>query len=268
MLNTIKEIGLAEDTSALDDIWHLLGGSSPLPANPEEAESLVFILSRDLFGGGDIYAAERKSLSSLAASKQIGLNPEEFSTTEDLEDAIIKRLGELVQKQMAEMSDEELRSFVEGMVQRLPNDDRLKLIEQVLSGYHEMPPAAQAEFRKKLAEQIGMDEADLTTALAGGAAALIPLLLAQEAGFGLFLATTNVMFSASQMVGVTLPFGAYVLKNQALGWLLGPVGMIVTGAATAGIVGRSLWRQKQQMKRLVPLIAYCAAWRQSARTAG
>jgi hypothetical protein len=40
--------------------------------------------------------------------------------------------------------------------------------------------------------------------------------------------------------------------------------MLVTGVIGAGVAGSTVWRQKQQFRKLVPVIAFCSAWRDAA----
>jgi hypothetical protein len=91
---------------------------------------------------------------------------------------------------------------------------------------------------------------------------LIPLLLAKQTGFAIFLWTTNIMAATASSVGLTIPFAVYMLKNRALGWLLGPVGMLVTTAMSAGWFVARAWRRKERFRKLVQVVAYCSAWRE------
>ena len=79
--------------------------------------------------------------------------------------------------------------------------------------------------------------------IAGGAAALIQLLLTEMRGFAIFWWTTKIMAATASSVGLTIPFGVYIFKNRALGWLLGPVGILVTTAMSAGWVALA-WRRR------------------------
>jgi hypothetical protein len=151
------------------------------------------------------------------------------------------------------------------MVKRMSDEERIRLIDQVLEGYDEMNEDEQQHFRHRLAAELGVDDDQLLIdAIAGGAATLIPLLLAKQSGFAIFLWTTRVMAAGASSVGVVIPFGVYMFKNRALGWLLGPMGMLVTTALSAGWFFVASWRRKERFRKLVQLIAYTAAWRDPA----
>jgi hypothetical protein len=161
------------------------------------------------------------------------VEPAAYPQVDALEDAILDGLAARLQRKLDAMSPEARRAYFEDMVKRMSDEDRLRLIEQVLEGYDEMSPEEQEQFRKRLASELGMDEDEIACAIVGGAATLIPLLLAKQTGFAIFLWTTQVMAAAASSVGLTIPFAVYMFKNKALGWLLGPVGMVVTTALSA-----------------------------------
>jgi uncharacterized tellurite resistance protein B-like protein len=257
MLATINAMADARDRSALNDLWRLLGGGSSVPADADR--DLALTLVHRLCGKGDPYAAERASLAQLAET--VGLDAARFPHVEPLEDAIIEALAAKLQERLRKMSPEERNRFFEDMVKRMSDEDRLRLIEQVLEGYAEMDPREQAAFRKRLANELGVSESDITKAIAGGAGTLIPLLLAKQTGFAIFLWTTNVMAAAASSVGITIPFAVYMFKNRALGWLLGPVGMVVTTALSLGWFAAKTWRRKERFRKLIQVVAYCSAWR-------
>lgn len=148
-------------------------------------------------------------------------------------------------------------------MKRMSDEERIRLIHQVFEGYEYMGEDERSEFVHQLSAELELEleEPDLLAAITGGAAVLLPLLLAKQAGFATFLWTTKVMYVAGGVVGLKWPFVAYMLKNQAQGWLLGPVGMLVTGAMSVGWFGVKAWRRKERFKKLVQLVAYCSAWR-------
>jgi uncharacterized protein YaaW (UPF0174 family) len=159
------------------------------------------------------------------------------------------------------MTPEERHAFFEEMVRRMSDEERLRLIEQVLEGYEEMSEEEKAAFCRRLARELDISELEIAAAIVGGAATLIPLLLAKQSGFAIFLWTTNIMAATASSVGLTIPFPVYMLKNRALGWLLGPVGMLVTTAMSAGWFIARAWRRKERFRKLVQVVAYCSAWR-------
>lgn len=260
MIATVRAMAAAGDRTDLRDLWQLLGGSSELPSDDADAGRLVTDLVGGLCGKGESFMAERRAIAKLAST--VGVDPEAYPQVEPLEDAIIDALAKRLREKLTAMSSAERHAFFADMVKRMPDDERLTLIEQILDGYEHMDDEARAEFRRQMAKEFDMNESDVAAALVGGAATLIPLLAAKQAGFAMFLWTTKIMFAASSAAGVTVPFTAYALKNQALGWLLGPVGLLVTTALSVGWFGAQTWRRKERFRKLVQVIALCSSWRE------
>jgi hypothetical protein len=258
MLETIGEMEERGDPKALEDLWRLLGGESHLP--PGTGAKLVGGLVHRLCGKGDRYAAERSALADLG--KTVGVDAGRYPRVDALEDAIIEALAQRLQEKLDAMTPEERHAFFEEMVRRMSDEERLRLIEQVLEGYEEMSEEEKAAFRRRLATELDLSEPEIAATIAGGAATLIPLLLAKQTGFAIFLWTTNIMAATASSVGLTIPFAVYMLKNRALGWLLGPVGMLVTTAMSAGWFVARAWRRKERFRKLVQVVAYCSAWRE------
>src|SRR6478672_1612099 len=218
MLETISEM----DQEALQDLWRLLGGESDLP--PGTGAELVGGLVHRLCGKGDRYAAERSALADLG--KTVGVNAGHYPRVDALEDAIIEALAKQLKEELDAMTPAARHAFFEEMVRRMSDEERLRLIEQVLEGYEQMPEEEREAFRRRLATELDISESQIDKAIAGraaSAATLIPLLLARQTGFAIYLWTTKIMYAAASSVGLTIPFGAYMFKNRALGWLLGPV---------------------------------------------
>lgn len=265
MLQTIFEMQERGDHDALNDVWKLLGGESTLPRS-HGAELVAALIHRLCGKARNRYAAERDALDDLARTVEV--DSDRFAQVDDLEDAIVEALGERLQEKLDDMPEEKRRAFFEDMVKRMSDEDRLRLIEQVLEGYDQMSDEEKAAFRRRLASELDVTEGELAGAIAGGAATLIPLLVAKQTGFAIFLWTTNVMAATASSVGLTIPFAVYMLKNRALGWLLGPVGMLVTTAMSAGWFVVKAWRRKERFRKLVQVVAYCSAWRDANRDDG
>jgi hypothetical protein len=268
VLATVHHMALTGDTDALQNLWRLLGGVGPLSADgtslrefgPEHPDvQLITELIRKLCGKGDPYAAERTALAELAKTMQV--DAAKYAAVEPLEDALLEAMAARLQEKLDAMTPEERQLFFEDMVRRMSDEERIRLIDQALAGYDAMTDAERREFVKRLAHELGLDEDEVASAIAGGAATLLPLLLAKQGGFKIFLWTTQVMAAAASSVGLTIPFAVYIFKNRALGWLLGPVGMLVTTALSGGWFAVKTWRRKERFRKLVQVIAYTSAWR-------
>lgn len=300
MLQTIQEMALSGDQEALEGLWKLLGGEGPLstdasegfiPADADFADQLsqlatdlgddgrsfedlpaaeqksllVLVLLVDaIFGrkaSGDPYAAERASLAELAKTFEVRAG--RYPAVEALEDAIAEAMAKRVQEKLKSMSDDERRKLAEDMLRQMTDEDRLRFVDRVLGDIDSLDPEQRRQVISDLATELDLDVDVLESAIAGGAAALLPLVIARGAGFSIFLLSTNVMYVLASRVGITLPFAVYMFKNQALGWLLGPVGMLVTTGLTAGWFGLKTWRRRERFRKLVQLVAFVSAWRES-----
>lgn len=75
--------------------------------------------------------------------------------------------------------------------------------------------------------------ADETTQIDGGlkgpATAASLLLAANSSGFALYTASTTALGFATQAVGITLPFAAYIGLTQSIAFATGPVGWLAAG---------------------------------------
>jgi hypothetical protein len=300
MLQTIQQMALLGDQEALEGVWRLLGGEGPLTADAsdgfvavdgsfaEELDKLAGDLGEDgqsfselpvgeqngllvlmrlvdaVYGrkaAGDPYAAERASLAELAHTFDVRAG--RYPTVEALEDAIVEAMARTVQEKIKTMSEDERRKLVEDMLRRMTDEDRLRFVDRVLGDMDSLSPEQREQLISDLASELDLDADVLESAIAGGAGALLPLMIAKGAGFSIFLLSTNVMYVLTSRVGITLPFAVYVFKNRALGWLLGPVGMLVTTGLSAGWFGVKTWRRRERFRKLVQLVAFVCAWRET-----
>lgn len=274
MIETVREMAHNRDGRALSDLWELLGGTGsrflPPKASVRQFESAgdqIVLLLRALFPGrhSDVYAGERAALAEVGSAFEV--DSSRFAQTSELEDAIYAAIGQRLEERLSGMSDAKRAQFVEQALKRWTEEDRVRLIEGVAAGYERMDDAAKQALVTELSADLGasVTEAEVEEALRGGAAALVPLLLARQQGFALYIGSTRLMYSVlTSGLGLKTPFAAYMLKNQALGWLLGPVGMLVTTGATAGWWAYKARRETQRMRKLIQVIAYTAAWRDPA----
>lgn len=264
MIATIYEIARVEDDEALDDVWSIFGifdATRPPDFNRnDEAEWLANVVRDACFGGGEIYAAERKAVAELAGA--LDIDAERYPAIEDLEDEVADELLRRVRAALEAMDEEELRRLVEDMLQRMPDEDRIRLMEQILVGIESMEPAEREAFVRQLAEELGLSEEFIWDALKGGAAGLLPLLLAKASGFTIYLLSTKLLYLAfTRASGLVLPFVVYQMKNKSLSWLLGPWGMAITTGLSMAWFGTKAWRRQKRTKKLAQLVTYSSFWR-------
>lgn len=265
MIKTIHDMGSAKDGAALQELWTLLGGDGELGAqrrpHKEQAETVARLVQESCFGRGEVYEAERKALVALAEPFDVdtALHP----TSEALEDAIVDSIIERVRDEIASMSEEEREKFVADMLKRMSDEDRVRTIESLLRAFHELPRDQQEKLVAELAEELGLEEEVVRKAIAGGAAALLPLLIARGSGFTVYLLSTRLMASFFSLWGIVVPFAVYQGKNVALRALLGPIGLIATTALSAGWFAAGAWRRMTRFKKLVQIAVFTTAWRRA-----
>lgn len=272
MIEAVREMAAAGDRDALRDMWELLGGtgsrflgSDPTAEDLDQAAEQVTLLLQGLFPGKqrDPFAAQRAALAEVAEAFDVDSST--HARTADLEDAIYEAIGQRLESRLAGMSDAKREHFIGQALKRWTEEERLRLIEGVADGYDNMDVEAQAALATSLAAELDSTETEIREALKGGASALLPLLMAREQGFALYLGSTQLIHSVlTTGLGLKAPFAVYMLKNRALGWLLGPVGLLVTTGASAGWWAYKARRHSQRMRKLIQVIAYTSAWRKPA----
>lgn len=95
---------------------------------------------------------------------------------------------------------------------------------------------------------MGLEKLTARTLLAmlrTGTLTLGTLAALKMTGFGVYLAATTGLKALSLLLGIALPFKAYLLTSSLLGLLLGPVGV----AAATGAIGLVGYLQKTRINR-------------------
>jgi hypothetical protein len=216
MMATVIEMADQRDATALNDMWRVLGGKTSLRLGTDEdwqaAATLINSLIHDTCGGSkDPFLSERKAMSEIA--RNLKIDARSHSTIEELGDALVDEASRRIQKKLAAMSEEERTQFFEDLLRRMRDDERIGLVDELVEAYERMAPDEQEDFVRRMAAHMGVEEDAARAALAGGTAALVPLMIADQSGFAVFLLTTKLMYSTFSFVGVTLPIGAYIAKN-------------------------------------------------------
>jgi hypothetical protein len=145
---------------------------------------------------------------------------------------------------------------------RLPEADRLKVADAVLEQINALDPATQSIIR----ENLDIDRLSVDALLKSGALSSLGAGLGAAVaigGFGSYTLLTSTMASVAGLVGVTLPFKAYIVAASGLAFLSNP---LVLGVAAAG-GGMFLRRQvnRQIQSKLAALqVALAIAARSSS----
>lgn len=123
--------------------------------------------------------------------------------------------------------------------------------EQVTRGGPEMEARLEEELRDLLArmsageqeairEAMGLDRASARAMLSAFKSGSLTVVLAgglNSLGFGLFLAISTMAKALTLLTGVGLSFGFYAATSTFLGFMLGPVGVLLSFLTASGTVG-------------------------------
>ena len=156
--------------------------------------------------------------------------------------------------------EEEALQLVKYQMQKIFSDFDTKLGELTdaqtnqlvaqIEGYIESLPA---EKQRQIKDKLNIDELTTKTlrqlVLSQGTV-LVMTIVVEVAGFAAFTTLTSFMASAAGLIGLTLPFGAYMFATSALSILTGPIGI---GLALVG-GGMLMKYQSDKLRRtLIPI---------------
>lgn len=108
----------------------------------------------------------------------------------------------------------------------LPEPDRRKAAAEILEAVERLDPKTQAEIRRKLDIEKLSAEAFMRAGAIAAIGSTLGLVVA-VGGFGSYALLTSTIAAMAGLVGLTLPFSAYILATSALAF--------VTNPATIGI---------------------------------
>ncbi len=262
MLATVRRVADRNDTAALEEFWRLLGGDRPLlgpqTTDPMPRIALLHDLIHTTCGKGDPYVAERAALVELA--DVVGVNASQFAEVEDLEDAVVDAAASRLTKGLASDDDSERQERVEEAVRRLSDEDRIRLIEQVLSGLDCVPDRRRKRFAGRLANGLSVTQSAIEDALLAGTPGL--LQLATKTGHD----SPTFFLSVQVMDGVIFDWASPRSGEEMSVWLktadclLGPFSVLLAIAARAGWFPKEARRQAR-FRKLLQLAARCSVWR-------
>lgn len=197
------------------------------------------------------------SLASVPEDKR--RNPRDFSLKVIKEAARILKIDtHLVDPEEAE------RLILEKYLENLIDDIRKQLqkggpqleeqLEKELRGLLERMTTGEQEAIKQAMGLDNLTAGALLNIFKSGAAALAVLGGLHAAGFGLFLATVTMLKAFALLTGMSFGFGFYMATTSFLGFLTGPLGMVLALSLASGTVGIFQYRKHRQAM-LVNLMA-------------
>ncbi len=191
-------------------------------------------------------------LADLAGvSEEMRQNPREFSLKVIKEAAgILKIDTNLVAPEDAE------RLVFEKYVENLITDIRKRLqkggpeleeqLEKELRGLLEKMTAGEQEAIKQAMGLDNLTAKAMLNIFKSGGATLAVLGGLHAAGFGLFLAAVTTLKAFALLTGMSIGFGAYMATTTFLGFLTGPVGILLAVTLSSGIAGLFQYRKHRQ----------------------
>jgi hypothetical protein len=111
--------------------------------------------------------------------------------------------------------------------------------------------------QEAIKQAMGLEELSATAMLnifKSGAITLVALGGLHTAGFGLFLAAVTMLNAFALLTGLSLGFGVYMATTSFIGFITGPVGMVLAITLASGTVGIfQYWKHRQSL--LLNLVA-------------
>lgn len=130
------------------------------------------------------------------------------------------------------------------------SDDQTEHLVKQIEGYIEALPADK---QRQIQEKLNIDELTTKTlrqlVLSQGTV-LVMTIVVEVAGFAAFTTLTSFMATAAGLIGLTLPFGAYLFATSALSILTGPIGI---GLALIGGGALMKYQSDKLRRTLIPI---------------
>ncbi len=148
-----------------------------------------------------------------------------------------------LEAQVSEKSLERMLRQLEESLQQLSPEEQTRLEEHLRRLLEKMSAGEQEAIRQALGLERLSAQA-LVAMLRTGSLTLGTIAALKMTGFGVYLAAATGLKALSLLLGITLPFKAYLLTSSLLGLLLGPVGV----AAATGAIGLTGYLQKARIE--------------------
>ena len=112
-------------------------------------------------------------------------------------------------------------------------DIELRIVQHELEKvWDQMPPEKQEEVIEDLKEKAQKLRMAHMFAGIGGAGMFATLIAGRMSGFGVYLLATTMLGKATSVLGITVPFAAYMGAARAASLVFGPPGWIAAGLLT------------------------------------
>jgi|YelNatPaOPRAMG01_1025707.scaffolds.fasta_scaffold23892_5 hypothetical protein len=127
-----------------------------------------------------------------------------------------------------------------------------KFEDQLEKELRELLEKMSAGEQEAIKKAMGLDQLTakaLLNIFKSGGAALAVLVGLNAAGFGLFLAAVTTLQAITLLTGLSLGFGPYMVTTTILGFMTGPLGMVLTTTLASGTAG--LWQYRKHRRNLL-----------------
>lgn len=175
----------------------------------------------DLAGVGEAERADPEKVARqalVAAAKHLGITTELLSPAE-------------LERQVCEKSIQKMMEQLEERLKQMSPEEEARLEEHLRELLEKMSAGEQEAIRQALGMEKLTAQA-LLAVLRTGTLTLGGLVALNMAGFGLYLAAATGLKAMALLLGIALPFKAYLAVSTALGVILGPLGW----TAAAGLI--------------------------------
>lgn len=202
--------------------------------------------------------------------EQLGIRGAHFNVYAEIEHActqIVEKAYALQIKQDKEFAafthgreEEEALQLVMYQMQKIFADFNTKLdelseaeTEQFVEKIENYIQSLPSEKQRQIKEKLDIDELTAKTLrqlMVSQGTVLVMTIVVEVAGFAAFTALTSFMASAAGLIGLTLPFGAYLFATSALSILTGPIGI---GLALLGGGALMKYQSDKLRRTLIPI---------------
>lgn len=165
----------------------------------------------------------------VVAAGHLGINTDQLSPSE-------------LERQVCEKSIQKMMEQLEEKLKQMSPEEEARLEEHLRDLLEKMSAGEQEAIRQALGMEKLTAQA-LLAVLRTGTLTLGTLAALNMAGFGVFLAAATGLKAVALLLGIALPFKAYLAVSTALGVILGPLGW----TAAAGIIGLVGYFQKNKI---------------------
>ncbi|HDR6310864.1 TPA: hypothetical protein QCU60_002760 [Bacillus cereus] len=149
-----------------------------------------------------------------------------------------------IDNQLALYQMQKLFESIGGELKNLTADQEENFANQIEQFIESLPTEQQEKIKDKLNID-AVTNATIKKLIATQGSAVLLAVIVEIAGFAAYTTLTSLIAGTASLIGLTLPFSAYITATSALSVLTGPVGFILIG----GLSSMMMLTQSKKVKR-------------------